>query len=90
MPKAKTKAPKQTGSTPTYRYLLCPRSVDLHPQLLTACMVMRGPKTLHLECSVCGDREIISPKLLKAADTDKVYGLTLEEVLSRHWIPQPA
>lgn len=87
---AKTKAPsEQSCSEPTGRYLPCPRAQDLHPAVLVACHVLRGPKAFHFECGACGTREIVAPKILKAKDKTKTYGLTLEQAIGQNLIPLP-
>jgi hypothetical protein len=86
-PEATTKP--RDGSEPTGHYLPCPRAVELHSHLLTACHVLRGPKVFHFECSVCGTREIVAPKILKAQDRTKVYGMTLEQVQAQGLVPLP-
>jgi len=76
-------------SEATDRYLLCPLAQDLHPQLLAAPNVKRGPKVFWIECSVCGTNIKIAPRILRAADKSKAYGHTMAAVVANGWTPLP-
>jgi len=80
---------KSAKSTATPHFLECPYAVALHPLQLTACNVKRGPKAFHIECSICGTRTFVAPKILKAADQNRSFGMTLDQVFAKGLIPLP-
>lgn len=69
------------GSVATDRFWPCPTTIldprtmqaasIVHPGMLIACRIMRGPKAHHVECGACGTRTILAPRFWKES-----YGMS--------------
>lgn len=101
MPKPTPSTRPAERSTPTDGWLECPDASLFHPQIPTASRVMRGPKALWTECTVCGARRLVAPRLLRVQPNGTVVaalpdgsvrpvttvGLTLAQVHAKGLTP---
>ena len=61
--KTKPESDPLRESVPTSVWRPCPETLEAHPQVRSACIVMRGPKAYWYACAVCGTRVLLAPKL---------------------------